>query len=152
MAAIREVTQKRLAFIVDTLVIALAGTLPWSTSATAILAVLWVLVLLPTLRWPDNRARWVSRSAMSSRCRCAVGTIGSCIRSEMSKRGGTIAMLMRRRSHEVSGSKPILHLSRVQYLMPKASRRAGTSNVVQKSNGRQAPRFEKRSEETIRPR
>src|SRR5262245_1267225 len=36
----------------DGLAAALAGPLPWSTSATSILAVLWLLALLPTLEFP----------------------------------------------------------------------------------------------------
>jgi O-antigen ligase len=44
---------KKLERAADCLVMALAVSLPWSTSATAILAVIWVLVLLPTLRWAD---------------------------------------------------------------------------------------------------
>jgi len=60
MAAIWDVAQKRLAFVADVLVTALAVTLPWSTSATAILAVLWVLVVFPTLRWSDIRRELVT--------------------------------------------------------------------------------------------
>lgn len=44
---------KKLERIADMLVVAVAVSLPWSTSATAILAVLWLLALLPTLRWAD---------------------------------------------------------------------------------------------------
>jgi hypothetical protein len=36
-------------------VIAIAILLPWSTSATAILAVLWVVACIPTLGWTDIR-------------------------------------------------------------------------------------------------
>jgi O-antigen ligase len=42
-------TRVPLATIADWLVIGLAASLPWSTSATGILAALWVLALLPTL-------------------------------------------------------------------------------------------------------
>ena len=35
--------------VADGLAVALAVSLPWSTSATGILAVLWLLVLVPTL-------------------------------------------------------------------------------------------------------
>jgi O-antigen ligase len=45
----------QLARIADSLVIGVALSLPWSTSATGILLVLWVLVLIPTLDWPDVR-------------------------------------------------------------------------------------------------
>lgn len=44
---------KKLERMADILAVAAAVSLPWSTSATAILAVLWVFALLPTLRWSD---------------------------------------------------------------------------------------------------
>lgn len=39
----------------DGLMIAVAVSLPWSTSATSILLVLWLLALFPTLEWSDLR-------------------------------------------------------------------------------------------------
>src|SRR5665647_312870 len=42
----------RLTRIADCLVIAVAVSLPWSTSATVILLLLWLLLLIPTLEWP----------------------------------------------------------------------------------------------------
>ncbi|MGB8106065.1 MAG: ligase, partial [Pseudolabrys sp.] len=48
-------TQEKFASIADGLVVALAVSLPWSTSATSILAVFWLLALIPTLRWEDIR-------------------------------------------------------------------------------------------------
>ena len=51
----KGLTQEKLASIADGLVVALAVSLPWSTSATSILAVLWLLALIPTLRWVDIR-------------------------------------------------------------------------------------------------
>ncbi len=47
----------------DALAIAFAISLPWSTSASAILIVLWLLAFLPTLRWPDLRANIVLPAA-----------------------------------------------------------------------------------------
>ena len=44
-----------LARIADALVVAIAVSLPWSTSATAILLVLWLVTLVPTLDWPNVR-------------------------------------------------------------------------------------------------
>jgi hypothetical protein len=41
--------RKHFAQFADCLIVALAVSLPWSTSATSILAVLWLLTLLPTL-------------------------------------------------------------------------------------------------------
>ena len=45
----------RLAQAADGLMVAVAVSLPWSTSATAILLVLWLLALIPTLEWGDVR-------------------------------------------------------------------------------------------------
>ena len=41
--------QKRFAVLADCLAVALAASLPWSTSATAIIAGLWLLAFIPTL-------------------------------------------------------------------------------------------------------
>src|SRR5579863_4491345 len=43
------IDRKRLAQIADWAAIGVAVSLPWSTSATSILLVLWLLTLLPTL-------------------------------------------------------------------------------------------------------
>ena len=48
-------TRARLELVADGLVVAVAVSLPWSTSATAIFAVLWLLALIPTLHWADIR-------------------------------------------------------------------------------------------------
>jgi O-antigen ligase len=45
----------RLAEFADYLAVAVAVSLPWSTSATSILVVAWLLALIPTLTWPDLR-------------------------------------------------------------------------------------------------
>ncbi len=45
----------RLAGVADWLAVAVAVSLPWSTSATGILLVLWLIALIPTLSWPDMR-------------------------------------------------------------------------------------------------
>ena len=47
--------QARLAIIADWVVVALAVSLPWSTSATSILVVVWLILFVPTLTWPDTR-------------------------------------------------------------------------------------------------
>jgi len=41
--------------VADGLVIAIAVSLPWSTSATAILAVLWIFAVIPVVGWIDVR-------------------------------------------------------------------------------------------------
>jgi O-antigen ligase len=45
----------RLHRLADGLAVILAVSLPWSTSATAILAALWVIAVVPTVNWPDAR-------------------------------------------------------------------------------------------------
>jgi O-antigen ligase len=47
--------RKKLAATADILVVAIAVSLPWSTSATGIFVGLWAFTLLPTLRWGDLR-------------------------------------------------------------------------------------------------
>src|SRR5664279_3617372 len=47
----------RLTSVAGYLAIAVAVSLPWSTSATSILVALWLLALVPTLRWADVRAQ-----------------------------------------------------------------------------------------------
>jgi O-antigen ligase len=55
LSTVNGVDQAKLARLADVLVVAVAVSLPWSTSATAILVVLWLLALIPTLRWADIR-------------------------------------------------------------------------------------------------
>lgn len=45
----------RLTKIADGLAVAVATSLPWSTSATGILLVLWLIALIPTLTWSATR-------------------------------------------------------------------------------------------------
>ena len=47
--------QEKLACVADGFVVAAAVSLPWSTSATAIFAALWLLALIPTLDWAYGR-------------------------------------------------------------------------------------------------
>ena len=51
----KSFSQERLAFVADGLSVAVAVSLPWSTSATAIFAVLWLVALAPTFHWVDIR-------------------------------------------------------------------------------------------------
>ena len=56
MAAIWTVeSRKKLATWADVLAAAIAASLPWSTSATAILVGLWFFTLVPVLRWDELR-------------------------------------------------------------------------------------------------
>ncbi len=49
------IPRARLDQIADGLAIALAVSLPWSSSATSIFAALWLLAVLPTLDWARLR-------------------------------------------------------------------------------------------------
>jgi O-antigen ligase len=51
----RPIDHARFSAVADWLAVATAASLPWSTSATAILLVLWLLALIPTLDWADVR-------------------------------------------------------------------------------------------------
>ncbi len=48
-------SRKKLATAADVLAVAIAVSLPWSTSATAILVGLWFFTLVPVLRWDELR-------------------------------------------------------------------------------------------------
>jgi hypothetical protein len=50
-----RLNRPRLAKIADGLAVAVAVSLPWSTTATGILMVLWLIALIPTLEWCDIR-------------------------------------------------------------------------------------------------
>ena len=47
--------RKKLATVADIVAVAIAVSLPWSTSATAILVGLWFFTLVPVLRWDELR-------------------------------------------------------------------------------------------------
>ena len=47
--------QGRLARAADVAVVAMAVSLPWSTSAMVILAAVWFFALVPTVNWPSVR-------------------------------------------------------------------------------------------------
>ena len=49
------IDQAKLTRLADGLIVAAAVSLPWSTSATSILVVLWLCALIPTVRWADIR-------------------------------------------------------------------------------------------------
>src|SRR5262245_39691093 len=49
------IVRAKLVRISDGLLAAVAVSLPWSTTATGILLVLWLLTLFPTLEWSDVR-------------------------------------------------------------------------------------------------
>ena len=57
----------RLAPIADGLAVAVAVSLPWSTSATSILIVLWLIAVLPTLDVASVRREGMTPSGEATR-------------------------------------------------------------------------------------
>jgi O-antigen ligase len=66
----------RLARLADGLAVAVAVSLPWSTSATGILLVLWALALIPTLNWADIRRELVTPAGGLPVLLFLLGTLG----------------------------------------------------------------------------
>ncbi len=54
-ALVTTESQKKVATWADTLAVAIAVSLPWSTSATAVLIGLWFFTLVPVVRWDELR-------------------------------------------------------------------------------------------------
>jgi O-antigen ligase len=55
MIALKDTNRIQLERAADSLAAMVAISLPWSTSATAILVVLWLIALIPTFKWSDIR-------------------------------------------------------------------------------------------------
>src|SRR5487761_1866979 len=53
--ALKNINRAQLERAADGLATAVAVSLPWSTSATSILLVLWLIALIPTFQWSDLR-------------------------------------------------------------------------------------------------
>jgi hypothetical protein len=66
----------KLAGVADGLVVAVAVALPWSTSATGILVVLWLIALIPTLDWPDVRRELATPAGGLPVLLVALGVLG----------------------------------------------------------------------------
>ncbi len=66
----------RLMRAADALATAVAVSLPWSTSATSILAALWVLTLIPTLDWGDVRRELLTPAGGLPVLLVALGVLG----------------------------------------------------------------------------
>lgn len=60
LSTVSLLNRTRLAKIADGLAVAVAVSIPWSTSATSILLVPWLLALIPTLTWSDLRRQLVT--------------------------------------------------------------------------------------------
>ena len=65
-----------LARIADALVVAIAVCLPWSTSATAILLVLWLIAEVPTVDWADVRRAVMTPAGWLPVLLVALGLVG----------------------------------------------------------------------------
>jgi hypothetical protein len=65
-----------LARIADALVVTIAVSLPWSTSVTAILLVLWLIIELPTLDWADVRRAVMTPAGWLPVLLVALGLVG----------------------------------------------------------------------------
>ncbi len=72
---LRGLNVERQMRIADGLAAALAISLPWSTSATGILAVLWLIAVIPLLDLTTLR-REISTPAAAFRCCSGSGVIG----------------------------------------------------------------------------
>ena len=66
----------RLARNADWLAVAVAMSLPWSTSATGILAVLWLLALIPALDWTALRHQLLTPAGGLPAVLFALGALG----------------------------------------------------------------------------
>lgn len=66
----------RLAGLSDALVVAVAVALPWSTTATGVLLVLWLVAFIPTLEWPDVRRELMTAAGGLPVLLFALGVLG----------------------------------------------------------------------------
>src|ERR1051326_927092 len=66
----------RLERAADLLAVAVVVSMPWSTTATAILLVLWLLALLPTLDWPAVRRELFTAAGGLPVLFCLLGALG----------------------------------------------------------------------------
>ena len=71
-----NINRARLADTADGLAVAVAVSLPWSTSATSILTVLWRLALSPTLEWSDVRRELATPAGGLPVLLCLLGALG----------------------------------------------------------------------------
>ncbi|MGZ8397230.1 MAG: hypothetical protein ACXW3X_13065, partial [Rhodoplanes sp.] len=72
----RTLQRGRLQALADGLAVAVAVSLPWSTSATGILIVLWLIVLLPTLELAAGRRELATPAGGLPVALCALAVLG----------------------------------------------------------------------------
>ncbi|MEZ5891105.1 MAG: hypothetical protein R3D52_13200, partial [Xanthobacteraceae bacterium] len=76
IAIARTVQRERLQTVADALAAAVAVSLPWSTSATGVLIVLWLIALLPTLDVAAIRREIVTAAGGLPVALCALAVLG----------------------------------------------------------------------------
>lgn len=72
----RPFDRTKLAAAADWLIVGVALVMPWSTSLTAILLVLWLIALVPTLEWSDARRELVHPAGGLPVLLVALGALG----------------------------------------------------------------------------
>jgi O-antigen ligase len=76
MTTLARLDPTRFTRLADGLVVAVAVSLPWSTSATGILVVLWLLAVIPTLDWPSLRRELATPAGALPVLLVALGLLG----------------------------------------------------------------------------
>ncbi len=66
----------RLLRLSGALAVAVAVSLPWSTSVTGILIVLWLVTIIPALRWVDIRRELLTSAGGLPVLRVLLGVLG----------------------------------------------------------------------------
>jgi O-antigen ligase len=76
MTTLARLDPARFTRLAHGLVVAVAVSLPWSTSATSILVVLWLLAVIPTLDWPSLRRELLTPAGGLPVLLVALGLLG----------------------------------------------------------------------------
>src|SRR5665213_873819 len=76
MAQRRLFDRARLLRAADWLAVATAASLPWSTSATSILVVLWLVVLVPAIDWRRMAREWWTAASVLPVALVVLGVAG----------------------------------------------------------------------------
>ena len=77
LSIVDPILRAKLVRISDSLMVAAAVSLPWSTSATGILLVLWLLALFPTLEWSDVRRELMTPAGGLPLLLVLIGVLGT---------------------------------------------------------------------------
>jgi O-antigen ligase len=76
MTTLARLDPARFTRLAQGLVVAVGVSLPWSTSATSILVVLWLLAVIPTLDWPSLRRELLTPAGGLPVLLVALGVLG----------------------------------------------------------------------------